>query len=59
MSLNITIREADDSDVLTLIEYNRALAKETENLSLDIDVLRRGIQTALKLENCYYFFAYG
>jgi len=57
LSLNITIREADDSDVLTLIEYNRALAKDTENLSLDIDVLRRGIQTALKLENCYYFVA--
>jgi len=57
LSLTITIREAYDSDLLTLIEYNRALAKETENLSLDIDVLRLGIQTALKLENCYYFIA--
>ncbi|SVC54704.1 uncharacterized protein METZ01_LOCUS307558 [marine metagenome] len=34
MSLNITIREAYGSDLLTLIEYNRTLAKETENLSL-------------------------
>ena len=57
MSLTITIREAYDSDLLTLIEYNRALAKETENLSLDTDVLRLGIKTALKLENCYYFVA--
>ena len=57
MSFNITIREAYGSDLLTLIKYNQALAKETENLSLDIDVLRLGIQTALKLQNCYYFVA--
>ena len=30
VSLNIIIREACESDLSILIEYNRALAKETE-----------------------------
>jgi ribosomal protein S18 acetylase RimI-like enzyme len=57
VSLNITIREACDSDLFILVEYNLALARETENLSLDTKVLRLGIQTALNLENCHYFVA--
>ena len=57
VSLNIIIREACESDLSILIEYNRALAKETENLSLNTNVLRLGIQNALKLENCHYFVA--
>ena len=51
VSLNIIIREACESDLSILIEYNRALAKETENLSLNTDVLRLGIQNTQKPEN--------
>ena len=57
VSLNIIIREACESDLSILIEYNRALAKETENLSLNTNVLQLDIQNALKLENCHYFVA--
>ena len=57
VSLNIIFREACESDLSILIEYNRALAKETENLSLNTNVLQLGIQNALKLENCHYFVA--
>ena len=57
VSLNIIIREACESDLSILIEYNRALAKETENLSLNTNVLQLDIQNALKLKNCHYFVA--
>ena len=57
MSLNITIREACEPDLLTLIKYNRALAEESENLSLDETTLRLGIQKAMELNDCYYFVA--
>ena len=57
MSLRIIIRKACESDLLTLIEYNRALAKESENISLDTKILRLGIQRALELTDCHYFVA--
>ena len=57
MSLNITIREACEPDLLTLIKYNRALAEESENLSLDKATLRLGVQKAVELNDCYYFVA--
>ena len=57
MSLNITIREACAPDLRTLIKYNRALAEESENISLDETTLRLGIQKAMELNDCYYFVA--
>ena len=57
MSLNIFIREACESDLLTLIEHNQALAEESENLFLDKNILRLGIQQAMELQNCHYFVA--
>lgn len=57
MALDILVREADGSDISTLIEYNRALADETENISLDKDILRLGIEKALELKDCHYFVA--
>ena len=57
MPLNIIIREACESDLLSLVEYNLALAKETENLDLNKDTLRLGIQNSFALQGCHYFVA--
>ncbi len=57
MAPEILVREACASDISTLIEYNRALADETENISLDKDILRLGIEKALELKECHYFVA--
>jgi ribosomal protein S18 acetylase RimI-like enzyme len=55
--LNIIIREACESDLPSLVEYNLALAKETENLDLNKDTLRLGIQNSFALQGCHYFVA--
>jgi len=55
--LNIIIREACESDLSSLVEYNLALAKETENLDLNKDTLRLGIQNSFALQGCHYFVA--
>ncbi len=57
MAPDILVRQADESDISTLIEYNRALADETENISLETGVLRLGIEKALDLKDCHYFVA--
>ena len=57
MVQNIFVREANGSDISTLINYNQALAYETENIALDENILRLGIKKALELEDCQYFFA--
>jgi len=57
MAPEILVREAGASDISTLSEYNRALADETENISLDKDILRLGIEKALELKECHYFVA--
>ena len=57
MAPDILVRKADGSDISTLIEYNRALADETENISLETGVLRLGIKKALDLKGCHYFVA--
>ena len=43
--------------MLTLIEYNQALAEESENISLDKATLRLGVQKEVELNDCYYFVA--
>ena len=57
MPLNIIIREACESDLPSLVEYNFALAKETENLDLNKNTLRLGIQNSFALQGCHYFIA--
>ena len=57
MPLNIIIREACESDLPSLVEYNVALAKETENLDLNKSTLRLGIQNSFALQGCLYFVA--
>ena len=53
----INIREANKGDLAILVQNNQALAEETEALLLDKDVLREGIEQALKREECHYFVA--
>ena len=57
MPSEINIREAHKGDLAILVHNNQALAEETEALQLDTDVLREGIEQALKREECHYFVA--
>jgi ribosomal protein S18 acetylase RimI-like enzyme len=55
MNSEIHIREACIEDLDMLVQNNIALAKETEALSLNEDVLSKGIKQALKRTECHYF----
>ena len=57
MPSKINIREAHKDDLAILVQNNQALAEETEALQLDINILRKGIEHALKREECHYFVA--
>ena len=57
MVSKIFVREADQLDVPTLVEYNLSLAYETKNILLDKNVLRLGIKKALELNDCRYIVA--
>ena len=57
MPSEINIREAKKGDLTILVQNNQALAEETEALLLDKYVLRKGIEQALKREECHYFVA--
>ncbi len=43
----LVIREALDSDLPAIVEFNRLLALETESKALDADVLTRGVLQAI------------
>ncbi|NIQ03891.1 MAG: GNAT family N-acetyltransferase [Nitrospinaceae bacterium] len=45
---SLVIREAVLQDASTLLEFNLALARETEGVRLDPDTVRRGIHQALE-----------
>jgi ribosomal protein S18 acetylase RimI-like enzyme len=51
----ITIRRADERDVDALVEFNRAMARETEAKELDAAILRAGVRRLLK-EPRYGFY---
>ncbi|MCC7114217.1 MAG: GNAT family N-acetyltransferase [Burkholderiales bacterium] len=52
------IREATPDDLPVIVEFNRALAAESEDLTLDLDVLRRGVARALASPTlCRYYVA--
>ena len=53
----IFVREANQSDISTLIGYNLSLAEETESILLDKNLLRLGVEKALKLNDCRYIVA--
>ncbi|HEX8851979.1 MAG TPA: GNAT family N-acetyltransferase [Pyrinomonadaceae bacterium] len=43
----IAVRRADERDVDALVEFNRAMARETEAKELDADILRAGVRGLL------------
>jgi len=45
--MNIIIRPASVSDAVIIAEFNAFMAKETENLELDRELLRRGTEALL------------
>lgn len=49
------IRRADASDIDVIVEFNRGIARETENIELKPDVLRAGV-TALFDNPAYGFY---
>jgi GNAT superfamily N-acetyltransferase len=57
MPINIRIREAVKSDIPILVEFNQALAKETEDMQLNPETLSSGISNALDRAECHYFIA--
>ncbi len=54
MSEEINVRLADGRDVGALVEFNRAMARETEAKTLDSEVLTAGIESLLR--NARYGF---
>ena len=57
MDPEINIREASTEDIAMLVQNNLALAKETETLHLNRDVLTKGVEQALTRKECHYFVA--
>ena len=55
--MSINIRKANSSDITILVHNNQALARETEALELNENILHDGIKQALKRNECHYFVA--
>ena len=55
--MNLKIREAVKSDITILAKNNQALAYETENINLNLDIITSGVSNALNREDCHYFVA--
>ena len=56
--MSITIRAARLGDAPTLVDFNAAMALETEHLTLDRDILSRGVRAGLAdLAKARYFVA--
>ena len=46
--MEISIREATERDVQSLVDFNRAMARETESLELSLETLTSGIRNLLR-----------
>ena len=57
MTFKLKIREAFISDIPILTQNNQALARETEKIKLNNEILLAGVSNALKREDCHYFVA--
>ncbi len=53
---SIIIRKAVPGDISSLVEYNLALASETENLQLDRDILRSGVEQVMNRPELGQYF---
>lgn len=54
--MNITIRKANKADLDTLVEFQRRLALETENLQLDTSIVRKGMEALFADANKGFYF---
>ena len=52
---NIRIRVAELKDIDTLVNFNLALAKETEDLKLSKPVLEKGVEAVIKNSNFGFY----
>ena len=43
INLDIIVRRATKSDLKTVVAFNAAMAKETEDKTLDIELLTKGV----------------
>lgn len=57
MSSSLQVRKAELSDIPILIEYNLAHANEIEGYHLNREILKLGVENALKRDECHYFVA--
>lgn len=48
MTTNVSVRKATRADLESLVDGNRIMARETEGLELDADVLRAGVLAVLE-----------
>ena len=46
--MKLSVREANNADVNTIVKYQLAMAMETESLELDKDILKLGVDAVLK-----------
>lgn len=54
----VTIRSATEADLWVIVEFNAAIAAETEDRVLAEEVLKRGVELALRdRHRCLYFVA--
>ncbi len=53
----LRIRRAGVDDVETIVQFNQALARETEDRQLEAERLQAGVQRALQLGDVMYFVA--
>ena len=47
INLDIIVRRATKSDLKTVVAFNAAMAKETEDKTLDIELLTKGVSAVL------------
>ncbi len=55
MNSKATIRRANRADLETLVGFNAAMARETEDKALDLDTLRRGISAMLEDDSLGFY----
>lgn len=48
---NIVVRNATEADIPTIVEFNKAMAYETEEVILDEDILHAGVSAVFKDSN--------
>ena len=52
----IQVRRATSDDLRTLVEFNAAMALETEGMTLDVECLRAGVAAVLDGDSRGFYF---